>query len=118
MTVVFFFFQAEDGIRDDLVTGVQTCALPIFAGSTTVPSLNLTYDYGSADNGQIQGITDGITPQQSVGYSYDEVGRLKTAQTTDLVSSGTWKLGFKYDRYGNRLAQLPQGGAAAMPISA
>src|SRR5258708_25077055 len=27
---VFFFFQAEDGIRDDLVTGVQTCALPIF----------------------------------------------------------------------------------------
>src|SRR5256885_12896842 len=27
---VFFFFQAEDGIRDYKVTGVQTCALPIF----------------------------------------------------------------------------------------
>src|SRR3712207_7009074 len=26
----FFFFQAEDGIRDIGVTGVQTCALPIF----------------------------------------------------------------------------------------
>src|SRR5205823_8559855 len=26
---LFFFFQAEDGIRDKLVTGVQTCALPI-----------------------------------------------------------------------------------------
>src|SRR5699024_11663467 len=26
---VFFFFQAEDGIRDRNVTGVQTCALPI-----------------------------------------------------------------------------------------
>src|SRR5476649_1247144 len=26
----FFFFQAEDGIRDHCVTGVQTCALPIF----------------------------------------------------------------------------------------
>src|SRR5688572_31733766 len=26
----FFFFQAEDGIRDLTVTGVQTCALPIF----------------------------------------------------------------------------------------
>src|SRR3989440_4711620 len=26
----FFFFQAEDGIRDLIVTGVQTCALPIF----------------------------------------------------------------------------------------
>src|SRR5712671_2834897 len=28
--LVFFFFQAEDGIRVDLVTGVQTCALPIY----------------------------------------------------------------------------------------
>src|SRR5437762_7785372 len=28
----FFFFQAEDGIRDTSVTGVQTCALPIFEG--------------------------------------------------------------------------------------
>src|SRR6267154_3691081 len=28
---VFFFFQAEDGIRDGRVTGVQTCALPIWA---------------------------------------------------------------------------------------
>src|SRR5205807_3100082 len=27
--VLFFFFQAEDGIRDYKVTGVQTCALPI-----------------------------------------------------------------------------------------
>src|SRR5205823_11958160 len=31
----FFFFQAEDGIRDKLVTGVQTCALPIFFGVLT-----------------------------------------------------------------------------------
>src|SRR3712207_4319126 len=28
--VVYFFFQAEDGIRDIGVTGVQTCALPIY----------------------------------------------------------------------------------------
>src|SRR5690606_3319591 len=30
--VLFFFFQAEDGIRDFHVTGVQTCALPISFG--------------------------------------------------------------------------------------
>src|SRR5256885_13493391 len=30
----FFFFQAEDGIRDYKVTGVQTCALPISAAPT------------------------------------------------------------------------------------
>src|SRR5256885_6497099 len=51
----FFFFQAEDGIRDYKVTGVQTCALPIF-----------TFDYAAArwswDLKQIQakGYTDNV----------------------------------------------------------
>src|SRR2546426_4842758 len=31
LSILFFFFQAEDGIRDYKVTGVQTCALPICA---------------------------------------------------------------------------------------
>src|SRR6266567_8176945 len=36
----FFFFQAEDGIRDLTVTGVQTCALPIsLHGARCYPSL-------------------------------------------------------------------------------
>src|SRR2546426_2232567 len=35
----FFFFQAEDGIRDYKVTGVQTCALPIYCVSV-VPLLS------------------------------------------------------------------------------
>ena len=33
--VFFFFFQAEDGIRDYKVTGVQTCALPISTPAVT-----------------------------------------------------------------------------------
>src|SRR2546425_2982484 len=32
LVFLFFFFQAEDGIRDKLVTGVQTCAIPILFG--------------------------------------------------------------------------------------
>src|SRR2546425_2523961 len=35
MFAIFFFFQAEDGIRDKLVTGVQTCALPISSIATS-----------------------------------------------------------------------------------
>src|SRR5437867_7023091 len=35
--VDIFFFQAEDGIRDRTVTGVQTCALPIYSGHERVP---------------------------------------------------------------------------------
>src|SRR5699024_11337490 len=41
-----FFFQAEDGIRDRNVTGVQTCALPI---STTTPSVMTTSGTIAAD---------------------------------------------------------------------
>src|SRR5699024_12023515 len=44
--VCFFFFQAEDGIRDRNVTGVQTCALPICIGVFPlyiVPSKSIKY---------------------------------------------------------------------------
>src|SRR5207253_6204570 len=36
-----FFFQAEDGIRDGHVTGVQTCALPIYGSLFPVTSKDL-----------------------------------------------------------------------------
>src|SRR5207302_8323904 len=43
--VYFFFFQAEDGIRDFHETGVQTCALPILLSPTThavpIPGLEI-----------------------------------------------------------------------------
>src|SRR5207244_8843799 len=48
----FFFFQAEDGIRDDLVTGVQTCALPIclqsaIAGNAHTEAYEKIYQSGA-----------------------------------------------------------------------
>src|SRR5699024_9829751 len=39
LSSVSFFFQAEDGIRGRNVTGVQTCALPIWAGSVAITLL-------------------------------------------------------------------------------
>src|SRR5258708_18307977 len=47
LLVSLFFFQAEDGIRDDLVTGVQTCALPILLPRLDTPqgTLRLTLRY-------------------------------------------------------------------------
>src|SRR5206468_5902234 len=41
----FFFFQAEDGIRDLIVTGVQTCALPICSDNT-----NFAFPHNCAQN--------------------------------------------------------------------
>src|SRR2546430_124941 len=47
--VYFFFFQAEDGIRDLTVTGVQTCALPILK------------ENGKQETGNVVGLADGST---------------------------------------------------------
>src|SRR5437870_7323949 len=44
VSVFFFFFQAEDGIRDGHVTGVQTCALPIYAWSDAYAELREKLD--------------------------------------------------------------------------
>src|SRR5205823_10893204 len=52
---VCFFFQAEDGIRDKLVTGVQTCALPIFEARETVltpPPVGLQQHLGVGARGE------------------------------------------------------------------
>src|SRR2546425_4764180 len=46
----FFFFQAEDGIRDKLVTGVQTCALPIYANELSVRTNELNSDHAFWNN--------------------------------------------------------------------
>src|SRR5438874_7117821 len=57
---MFFFFQAEDGIRDLYVTGVQTCALPIWGGSmggemkNKSGELNGFLDRGSSFRGELE----------------------------------------------------------------
>src|SRR5205085_3866294 len=47
----FFFFQAEDGIRDLTVTGVQTCALPISEGMVVQRQAPVHF-WGWADDGE------------------------------------------------------------------
>src|SRR5207302_8306920 len=56
----FFFFQAEDGIRDFHVTGVQTCALPISLAVIARPVAETTLTGPCAcadDDGEIDGAT-------------------------------------------------------------
>src|SRR5207244_7523864 len=55
-----FFFQAEDGIRDDLVTGVQTCALPIFPTGILLHSGDFKLDNTPIDGRvtDLQGIAE------------------------------------------------------------
>src|SRR6266540_1634530 len=67
---LFFFFQAEDGIRDRDVTGVQTCALPIFTPSGEVGSIGvyaLHTEFSEAD------------AKLGVKSTFIKAGRFKTA---------------------------------------
>src|SRR4029077_21294475 len=80
----FFFFQAEDGIRDSSVTGVQTCALPI--------SLSLDRAYlnlqGVSNADQVVGAR---SEERRVGKSVDLGGRriIKKKHTTQLTRASS-----------------------------
>src|SRR5256885_12808750 len=52
---MFFFFQAEDGIRDYKVTGVQTCALPIWSDVLAKAATSLQGTLGRVDSATNQG---------------------------------------------------------------
>src|SRR5256884_1798357 len=88
-----FFFQAEDGIRDVAVTGVQTCALPIsheLVGMITVKDFQKAHEFPRAckdGSGRLRvGAAVGTTPD-----TLDRVAALREAG--DRESGGEGKRG-------------------------
>src|SRR3712207_7664087 len=78
MMIDFFFFQAEDGIRDIGVTGVQTCALPISAEDTCREVVNkpVIYPDGSFQacccaGGKVGAFTVGNAFEEDIATLYD-----------------------------------------------
>src|SRR6266404_1485856 len=69
----FFFFQAEDGIRDKLVTGVQTCALPIFPRQAS-PVKRERVGADATSGGQYERGRPGEKPASGVGQTVEAVG--------------------------------------------
>src|SRR5260370_10848648 len=80
--IVFFFFQAEDGIRYSSVTGVQTCALPISncLRHGAAPSLPLTYTKA----------IDGAVIGPSVGSCGTAAYRAKPVIVSDIATDPLW----------------------------
>src|SRR5262249_58117234 len=68
--LIFFFFQAEDGIRDWSVTGVQTCALPISQTNVLLAVFNMI-PIPPLDGGNVLG---GLLPER-LAYQYDSLIR-------------------------------------------
>src|SRR2546422_10885277 len=81
----FFFFQAEDGIRDVAVTGVQTCALPISQGSIEGRLRRSPHDLlGRMDARWIQQSTD----RGTLVASAQGVAGLHTERDFQLILGG------------------------------
>src|SRR2546429_5156619 len=67
----FFFFQAEDGIRDVAVTGVQTCALPILIQETDKRAADLSEQvFLQAKHALIEAAQLGLRPDS---YAPEEI---------------------------------------------
>src|SRR3989440_3717576 len=77
----FFFFQAEDGIRDLIVTGVQTCALPISGpGSAGYRvTVSSTTDVGGSASTVVPVYT--FYPNGTIGYPIPPVSGVPVAGT-------------------------------------
>src|SRR5206468_7721866 len=100
--IQLFFFQAEDGIRDLIVTGVQTCALPISPvplGASTMRIRAQAADFGGnvADSSEVtvNVARDAVAPSISItspvnGQSF-EIGRASCRErvyiSADAVAS-------------------------------
>src|SRR2546430_5283058 len=88
--VFFFFFQAEDGIRDLTVTGVQTCALPILCN--TVAYANMCLNVRFWPDADVQNYSKFIYLNQQpflppVQFSPLDVAPVQDRKSTRLNSS-------------------------------
>src|SRR5260370_5365935 len=93
---VFFFFQAEDGIRDSSVTGVQTCALPICQLVRTNPRFEPGIAGGSFEllaiepREQIEPLAFAFRRDEAGGARREEVGRSEERRVGKEWRSRWW----------------------------
>src|SRR5438105_13267333 len=71
----YFFFQAEDGIRDPLVTGVQTCALPILEARPDNPLYRYHLGYAYWKTGAVSRARE-RSEERRVGKEYTSLKAL------------------------------------------
>src|SRR2546425_10562837 len=90
-----FFFQAEDGIRDKLVTGVQTCALPISPAQALQRAQALAPDGATARRLAMAqaAAAPALAPQMSGSHDSDGNTTLRVGGAAELAASGPLRLG-------------------------
>src|SRR5690348_17768936 len=112
MSYVFFFFQAEDGIRDGRVTGVQTCALPISAATKIAPGesglLALDWNNGNRTILVDQRLT-GLLIGQTLYTTAAEIYRA----LIEATAFGALTIINRFEEYGIKVEQIVNCGGIA-----
>src|SRR5439155_14096657 len=110
---LLFFFQAEDGIRDGHVTGVQTCALPILAGMIiALPPAEQIRSAGGkaiiipADVTQRQAVLKSVERASAeLGPITAQIGRASCRERVMISGGGVWwqeSVGLMWKRLGRK----------------
>src|SRR5216684_7292969 len=101
--VYFFFFQAEDGIRDVAVTGVQTCALPISLLAlngreyeldpeiTAIADPNGVQSLGGVIGGEATGCTEATSEVFIEAALFDPIRTAATGRRLDITSDARYR---------------------------
>jgi RHS repeat-associated protein len=77
------------------------------------------FNWSVADNGNVASITNDINTARSETFTYDELSRVRTAQTQGTTGTYAWGLSFGYDAWANYLsASVTQGSATMLSVSA
>src|SRR5437763_10635638 len=82
-----FFFQAEDGIRDTSVTGVQTCALPICIGSAGGYRM-IVEDRGEHSFQELSGLSWGLIAKANQTPGLKQIGRASCRERGEVAEGG------------------------------
>jgi RHS repeat-associated protein len=108
---------------------LQPCRISVKSSGTAPTSctdaadignvLDYTYNFslGTADNGNVMGITNNIDNTRSQSFTYDQVNRIITAQTPSPCGSNCWTQSFTYDQWANLTAAAATGTAPALSLS-
>src|SRR5260370_22265288 len=106
---MFFFFQAEDGIRDSSVTGVQTCALPILKQNY---DLQIATERINAARAQVAVTRSSLFPQVQGNGNFTG-GKENTFQTKSNFLTLTTDAAFQLDFFG-RLRRATEASRAQL----
>ncbi len=94
------------GITESYTYNNRTEVSTIRATSSNGTALDLAYSFnlGTTNNGDVYSVTDNVSPGRSQTFTYDELNRIKTAQSQATSGTDCWGQSYGYDRYGNLLS--------------